>query len=233
MPRRPRNFQLYQPHHICQRANARRTLFHSPSDYETYLSLWRAALDAHRLRLWGFCLMPNHVHFLVAPSVEAAIPTAMNVVQSSFSRILNAIHNTPGHRWVQRYFASACSPVYAWVALAYIENNPVRAHLAPSPDLYPYSSAPHHLALHDPLLPLDTDPWSALFDPPAWRSTLARCAQKHLWNERLRVATKAGIPFSETLPDRLDRYYSRPDLAVPDSPITLDHLLAPLAQSAP
>jgi putative transposase len=232
MSNRPRVIQLFQPHHICQRANARKTIFHTPEDYRTYLNLWTHALEQHRLQLWGFCLMPNHVHFLIAPIVDNSIPVTMNVVQSTFSKILNGIHGTPGHRWVQRYFSSTCAPVYDWVALAYIENNPVRAGLVHSPEDYLYSSAAHHLLGSPSPLPLHTDPWTDLFCHDSWRTTLSRCANKHLWNERLRVATRTGLPFSELLPDQLRDYYRRQIPEDTGEPISLADLLPDHANAA-
>ena len=50
-------------YHIINRGNGRGEVFHKSQDYEAFLSLLATAKARHPVKLFGFCLMPNHCHF--------------------------------------------------------------------------------------------------------------------------------------------------------------------------
>jgi putative transposase len=43
-------------------------VFFSDSDYWFYLDLISAAARASATAIWSYCLMPNHVHFIMVPA---------------------------------------------------------------------------------------------------------------------------------------------------------------------
>jgi putative transposase len=45
------------------RGNGRGEVFHKSQDYKAFLSLLTTAKARHLVKLFGFCLMPNHFHF--------------------------------------------------------------------------------------------------------------------------------------------------------------------------
>ncbi|MFL6417095.1 MAG: transposase [Bryobacteraceae bacterium] len=55
------------PHHMTQRVNARQVVFDTGEDRLLYLDLLREYAESYRLRLWGYCLMSNHVHLIAVP----------------------------------------------------------------------------------------------------------------------------------------------------------------------
>ena len=55
------------PHHVTQRANARRFILESDSDKLVYLDLLRKYCTLYELSVVGYCLMSNHVHLVVTP----------------------------------------------------------------------------------------------------------------------------------------------------------------------
>jgi putative transposase len=55
-------------------------------------------------------------------------------------------HARSGHLWQNRFFACSLGPDHLWSALAYVDNNPVRAGLVDHPREYRWSSAAAHLA---------------------------------------------------------------------------------------
>ncbi len=81
--------------------------------------------------------MPDHVHLLLTPTAKT-ISEAMNLIKGGFSRRLASTFPV----W-QRGFADHLvqSADDFTTRRDYIHQNPVRAHLATSPELYPYSSA--------------------------------------------------------------------------------------------
>ena len=56
------------PHHATQRGDRRERVFFDDDDCGTYLELISAAAKRSGTAVWSYCLMPNHVHFLMVPS---------------------------------------------------------------------------------------------------------------------------------------------------------------------
>ena len=52
-----------------------------------------------------------------------------------------------GHLWQNRFYSCALDERHLWVALRYVERNPVRASLVQRPEQYEWSSAAAHLGL--------------------------------------------------------------------------------------
>jgi putative transposase len=48
------------------------TVFHKPQDYEDFLSLLAEAKNVS-VKIFGFCLMPNHFHRVLEPVHETAL----------------------------------------------------------------------------------------------------------------------------------------------------------------
>jgi len=55
------------PYHITQRGNGRQRVFFEDRDYTLYLDLLRNNCTEQRLSIWGYCLMPNHIHLTTMP----------------------------------------------------------------------------------------------------------------------------------------------------------------------
>ena len=55
------------PYHITQRGNGRQRVFFEDRDYFLYLDLLRNNCTVERLSIWGYCLMPNHIHLTTMP----------------------------------------------------------------------------------------------------------------------------------------------------------------------
>ncbi|MCE5229340.1 transposase, partial [bacterium] len=50
------------PYHITHRGNRRGDVFFSDDDRRSYLWELSQAAERFRLKIWGWCLMSNHVH---------------------------------------------------------------------------------------------------------------------------------------------------------------------------
>ena len=64
------------PHHITQRGNRRQQTFFGTKDYRAYLELMADWCRRHRVAIWAYCLMPNHVHMIAVPRDEAGLRRA-------------------------------------------------------------------------------------------------------------------------------------------------------------
>ena len=74
------------PYHVVQRANNRESCFLEPESYRFYLCLWRALSQRYGVAVHAYCLMTNHVHFLVTPDHPDSISKAMKVVDSRYAQ---------------------------------------------------------------------------------------------------------------------------------------------------
>jgi putative transposase len=72
VPRIPRVQQGGDAYHGVNLGNGARD-FHKSQDYQAFLSLLAEAKKRHRVKIFGFCLMPNHFHFLLEPAYENAL----------------------------------------------------------------------------------------------------------------------------------------------------------------
>jgi putative transposase len=55
-------------YHVINRGNGCATVLHKTQDYEAFLSLLAEAKQRHRVKLFGFCPMPNHFDLVVEPA---------------------------------------------------------------------------------------------------------------------------------------------------------------------
>ena len=89
----------------------------------------------------AYCLMTNHVHFLVTPDSKSAISDTMKVVGSRFAAYINRRYSRTGTLWEGRHRSSLVQTErYLLTCMRYIELNPVRAGLVERPEAYRWSS---------------------------------------------------------------------------------------------
>ena len=73
MPRISRVVAVGYPHHVTQRGNYRQVVFDSETDYLHYLQWLNDYSRKYSLKIWAYCLMSNHVHFVVVPMKEDSL----------------------------------------------------------------------------------------------------------------------------------------------------------------
>jgi len=140
-------------HHLTQRGNRRQRVFFRDEDYAEYLALLRQWCPAYGVTIWGYCLMPNHVHLIAVPASPAALRGAIGEVHRRYSRRINFRKNWRGHLWQGRFASYPMDEPYLLLAARYIELNPVRAKMVLRAEDYPWSSAAAHVHNRpDPLL---------------------------------------------------------------------------------
>jgi putative transposase len=54
------------PHHVTQRGNRRQAIFFESGDQAVYRDLFAQRCRATSVEVWAYCLMPNHVHLVLA-----------------------------------------------------------------------------------------------------------------------------------------------------------------------
>jgi putative transposase len=141
MPRRARTYLSGLPYHIVQRGNNREACFIEPENYLYYLELWRTLSARYGVAVHAYCLMTNHIHFLLTPASEAAISNTMKVVGSRYAQYINLKYKRTGTLWEGRHRSSLVQTErYLLTCYRYIELNPVRAMMVNRPEEYKWSS---------------------------------------------------------------------------------------------
>ena len=124
------------PHHVTQRGNRRERIFLEPDDEAIYLELMRRRLERHGVACWAYCLMPNHVHFILMPTDETGLARAIGEAHRRYAAFVGARGGWTGHLFQARFASFAMDDAHFLNALRYLAFNPVRAGLAASPQAW-------------------------------------------------------------------------------------------------
>jgi REP element-mobilizing transposase RayT len=139
MSRRPRVFAPGLLYHVIVRGNQRRKTFRCDDDYKAYLDRLQKYRAKCNVRIYAYCLMPNHVHLLVETG-STPLAKFMQGLQQSYTQHFNRSYRKVGHLFQGRYKAIICDrDKYLLALVRYIHLNPVRAQLATRPERYAYS----------------------------------------------------------------------------------------------
>ena len=136
-------------HHVTQRGNRRQQVFFSDEDYAAYRTLLAEGCRAAGVEVWGYCLMPNHVHLILVPSDEGGLRAALAEAHRRYSRRINFREGWRGYLWQGRFASAPMDETHLLAAARYVELNPVRAGLVAAAQDWPWSSARAHLAGRD------------------------------------------------------------------------------------
>ena len=66
MARKRRGLRPGAFYHVCNRAIEKRVLFQTPADFDLWVRTLRESLEKYPLKIYAFCVMPNHWHLLVS-----------------------------------------------------------------------------------------------------------------------------------------------------------------------
>ena len=185
MARLPRFNLVDVPQHVIQRGNNRQACFFEENDYGFYLDCLRDAAANAGCDLHAYVVMTNHVHLLVTPRRDHAVPRMMQSIGRRYVRYVNHRHQRTGTLWEGRYRASLVEAErYLLACYRYIELNPVRAQdMAAHPRDYPWSS--YHANAHG-----DRDGWLTahpLYTNLGSSSDARRKAYRDLFSETLSI----------------------------------------------
>lgn len=116
-------------HYVTQRGNARQFILANDDERKVYVNLLRKYLQLCELSLLGYCLMSNHVHLVVLPRERDSLARALKQTHGRYASYWNATHRPSGHVWQGRFYSCPLDEGHLWMALRYVELNPVRAAL--------------------------------------------------------------------------------------------------------
>ena len=134
------------PHHVTQRGNRRMNVFFGDDDYLLYLDLLRERCRLAEVGVWAYCLMPNHVHLILAPATPEGLGRALGETHRRYSSVINARLRVTGHLFQSRYGSVVMDEEHLMAAAHYVALNPVRARLVTKAQDWRWSSVRAHLA---------------------------------------------------------------------------------------
>lgn len=165
MPRHARMYMPGFPFHFVQRGNNREACFIEIENYQYHLELWKKCSQRYGVDVHAYCLMTNHILFLVTPKSKDSISRVTREVGSRYGYYFNKSYKRTGTLWEGRHKSSLVqSDYYLLTCMRYIEMNPVVAGLVRKAEEYRWSShlvnawgGSSHVIAHDEYLNLDND----------------------------------------------------------------------------
>ncbi len=133
------------PHHVTQRGIRKQRTFFDNSDCWAYINLVARLKTEAGVKIWSYCLMPNHVHVIAVPSDSQGLAKLFGLAHQRYAKRINARHDWHGHLWQARFSSVVMDERHTLAAMRYIELNPVRAGLCDEAELWPWSSVHAHL----------------------------------------------------------------------------------------
>jgi putative transposase len=129
-------------YHVTSRSGPGVTLFDSRCAYRAFVDLIGEAQAARPIRLLAYCVMPNHSHLVLWPETDEAVERFVGWLSLTHAKRFHRWHGTSGPVYPKRYEAvSVQAGPNLYRVIRYVERNPCAAHLAPTPDAWPWSSA--------------------------------------------------------------------------------------------
>jgi len=98
--------------------------------------------EQQRYLLLAWCVMPNHVHVALQTSLGYSLKSVLHTWKSYTSNQINAALSRIGELWERESFNHLIrTEDHVARFVCYTEDNPVAAHLCPTPRDWPFSSA--------------------------------------------------------------------------------------------
>ena len=136
-------------HHVTQRGVRSMNIFFDDEDRIFYLEQVKSFSEEFGFKILSYCLMSNHVHFVVVPDAEESLARGFGAIHRSYSRRINFRENTRGFLFQGRFFSCPLDDRHLSAVLSYVELNPVRAGICKQAKDYSWSSARYYLGLEE------------------------------------------------------------------------------------
>lgn len=145
MPRKPRIIVPNTPMHVTQRGNRKENIFLDDLDKEFYIKAFMKYRKKFKVKLFAWCLMDNHVHFVVQPSTKRGLSRLFLSLNTKYVRYFNKKYNICGKLFGNRFFSCLLDEEHLYEAIRYVELNPLKANKEKVLGDYPWSSVLEHL----------------------------------------------------------------------------------------
>lgn len=103
MPRAARGLVGGQVYHVLNRGNGRANVFHKPEDFPAFVTLIAEAKERYSVKVLAYCLMTNHFHLVVKPTMGEDLSNWMRWLMTSHVRRYHRHYGSSGHVWQGRF----------------------------------------------------------------------------------------------------------------------------------
>ena len=91
------------PHHVVQRGHNKQVVFAEGDDYRYFLCTLEEYKDLYDVKVFGFCLMTNHVHLILQPGETiSGLGQLMKRLAGRQTRFVNRQEFRTGTLWEGR-----------------------------------------------------------------------------------------------------------------------------------
>jgi putative transposase len=116
----------------------RRRLFQVPSNAEVFIDTLQHYRRAGHYKLRAFVVMPDHIHLLITPGETTSLERVIGLIKGGFSHRVGSKFPV----WQRGFTHRRVVDLDEFVTKKrYIHQNPVRAGMVQSAEMYAYSSA--------------------------------------------------------------------------------------------
>jgi putative transposase len=128
MPRTGRQKSKTGIYHIILRGINRQTIFEDEEDSKKFLQLLLKYKNEGRYKIYGYCLMGNHIHLLIKGEEDLGI--VMRRIGASYVYWYNFKYDRTGHLFQDRFKSEVVEDDrYLLTVIRYIHQNPLKAGL--------------------------------------------------------------------------------------------------------
>ena len=143
MGRAPRVDVGNEVYHVLNRANSRAVIFNKDKDFEAFEKILEEAKKKYPMRIFSYCLMPNHWHFILYPEKDGDLNKFMHWVTLTHTQRWHAHYHSIGygHLYQGRYKSFIIQKDNHFLqAASYVERNALRAGLVDRAQDWQWSS---------------------------------------------------------------------------------------------
>ena len=108
--RQPRSCPAGASFHITLRCNSRQFLIAKGLRRDVLLAVLAKAKQKFAMKVYGLCIMANHLHLLLKPEDAKDLPKVMHLIGWTSAIALNRLSGRCGHFWEARTYATAIAP---------------------------------------------------------------------------------------------------------------------------
>lgn len=153
MPRKAREKSQSGIYHVILRGANRQEIFHEDEDSLRFLEIVEKNAKISEIKVFGWCLMGNHVHLLLGEGIEE-LSVTMKRIGVSFAWYYNWKYGTTGHLFQDRFRSENVeNDQYLLTVIRYIHQNPVKAGMVKRVEDWKWSSC-HNYYGRTPYFPV-------------------------------------------------------------------------------
>ena len=142
MPRVAREKSESGIYHVIIRGANRQEIFHDEEDKLRFLETLKKYKTDAEMKVYGWCLMGNHVHLLLKEGKED-LSITMKRLGVSYVWFYNLKYKTTGHLFQDRFKSEKVeTDEYLLTVIRYIHQNPVKAGIVERSEEWIWSSCP-------------------------------------------------------------------------------------------